>query len=686
MFNFKKIILYLICTTLVGEGYAQTTPLIPECDAPSLIANAKILYEESATLYLEFEQVDWSTEHAVYLSNADGSNEKQFITSNQVVVLDQLQRDKEYKITVWDRCSKKVDLLTFDTKVKKEDAIVPTRRLYNLTTDWARDKKTDLYAMLVEDKSVSLYEKAAFMQQYYVGGEPFPSQYRPPIVPTREYLIKQMTSMMIDDDPDVSTPSGLAVDCNCRTVMLQFAETVGHLMNDNGMQGDYYPQIESVDYDDHSYNSFWNSWMRRWRRSTISGPAKYLQFFQNGQGYHAEPKTWNIGSAQQSDNLSSSVTYASLRYHQLCIEVVSGLPSTCGCEKKVNIGYRYDAQASTDAHKNVGLLSTAAAAHAEDQAVVQCWNDINHTSMGTWAAGRIGAEGKCETELNPEFWVKAADLAVTGSLVYVSAASTGGTTSPSGSQILTAVSGQSTGIKAQITALLTTSFYSSLTCDAIDRDGSLFEGQKQIILHANTPVTVTLLSHSSLGVTGYSSWFASARILSDYYLAGVMEADNGNGVAGNSCCTKNITNWVFGSENPTFPKETVRRAMGGFIGLYPPWDFPTYGTGQTIVPTDYGYRAGLANTLCENRIGNHRIKPFYQSNLEVRKNDNGSFLYQTGTPSFYTYEVFNTAGALISKGSSNSIEEYPLIGDYPKGVYFIYAHCGENTSIFKFIK
>jgi hypothetical protein len=440
--------------------FAQNTPP-PEvnynndpCKVPVMISNAQVRYEHFASFYIKLVPVTWTSEHGIWIDAKDNSFHQYYTTTNDELFVAKLPLDKEYIVSAWTSCGEHGDILSLSTSQNKEEFVSVSNDMFNLLGEWTRTQK-NLYDFVEAAKDINWIEKAAFMQNYFLNGAAFEDIEQGKIPPRRKVLVATpLNPPNAQDDPN----------CSCKMVMqeIQSAQPRGSISS----TGLFSPVVNNPDeYYWSAWNGFWGSWEKFQEYSATVGPARKVELTASGRRYHDRGRHWATGNPDHNDeNSTISPNYARLRYNYLCYGV-NQLPTSCACSKDLHFSFRYD----TDVKASANLRecdfggSRWAFADAEDVASVVMWDDnsITATALGT---GSARASSNCDHTLNPAFFTQLGKVALTAGQIYL-ATQTGSSGGSGGTDVATAISGQSTTIVSQLTTLMETPIHNSSSCE-----------------------------------------------------------------------------------------------------------------------------------------------------------------------------------------------------------------------------
>lgn len=391
---------------------------------------------------------------------------------------------------------------------------------------------TKLSDYLLGQSQISLIEKTAFVQKYFLKGVVLPASIR-----------GQYPSEMIKQSVTQSMGEG---DCLCNFVVKNVA-----FANPDAILGDY--DIQDVSYS--SGFNFYNSASYRYRGSKYKGPAKD-QFLNNaGQlaGNKRRNESWSTGEE------GSYNSYASMSYHFLCLNF-NQLPSNCACEKQVKFSFGYNT--SVEATSNTGgplcILEQDAAARSQDWAVAlltrEKQNDVNDVQI--FAANSALAESSCNGGVPVGVVLDAISIGKDLIQILKGVKSEG-----IGSlfEALDEIIGKLGNVLTQITAIQ--------DCSNAIVENVLFNNSTVVTMQPNDPITFLLISGSNMSVSGVRCWDSTAKIKSSFHLTGLLLGGYPN-ESDLHCCSDYVAQWLFASQRGD--DSSLQNAISGYLGLNGP--------------------------------------------------------------------------------------------------------------------
>lgn len=318
-----------------------------------------------------------------------------------------------------------------------------------------------------------------------------------------------------------------------------------------------------------------------------------------------------------------------------------------------------------------------AVAAGEDIAVVVFRRDGTNLPV-VLDGGVVRATAECDRQVNPEFWAKAAKVALNiAGVVY--GLSAGDTLTQVQQQIFNM---GLQGLTNSISDLITTPYYSVNFCNSDNcREETPCFGDTLIYLQPNQPVNLFIFSNTSLMAGGKRSWFSWSRILSDFYLAGYVP---GGYLSEEQmyCCTKKYGNWVLASESGA-PHSTneLKKEVGNIFSAWAPWPFPTDPfSGIVQIPYEY-YAMSVPVVECPN--GGNFVGGDDRETLTTEG------MVFNHLPQIYTLYVFDLSGRLLYQKTSTrfpaDFRSY-LKTNLPSantGIYIIQAVSAGDRQVFK---
>lgn len=550
-----KQILIVFLLLLYGISMQAQNPEYP-CGAPQIISRAVVLYEGYATVYLKFDVEALSLQWKA----VNGGAVQYYSIHNGELLIPEAASQSEYEILATDNCGE----LTVLDRIKtsrpdiEKSGIVVSDILFKAIATWQdmeRTERPSLFSFIQNHEQIPQYEKIAFIQKFYFGGQPFSPGLVPPAPPVTD-------------------------ECLCNLV-LKYTYTVSPGVQSNGHIS---PVIDDsngeIDFDDDSGYFYYRQ---------TSGAAKYNFFRTQGwkDGTHSHTEGFNTAT----ENLFSP-NRGQLSMSYVC-DNGTAPDRECPCTKKVTLTSEYDSRVRAMSHilGGTSVWERKSWALTEDMAVVTLRKgDSPDTEI--LAAGKIGIEAECNSSINEEFFVKyvQAALQIATTILYLDQ---GGT--PSLDDLLAAATNIATGIGE----VITTTLYFSPECDELTKEGKLILNNTTIELAADERFYYDLYSFSNQQSGGKRSWESESQIWSSFYMVATVEG-GASGDQPRECCTNTLATWLLANEGGPTNDSKLKQFVGNELTLaggspQTPWLY----LGQTpinpdpfgilVVPSEYGF-------------------------------------------------------------------------------------------------
>ncbi len=549
--------MFLFALNLCGQEEQPLHPKFSEvyCTASQLVAKAVIHYEGYSKAFLEFDAVE--TVAGLTIRSLDEGYVEQFTLSGNGILVSNLPPEKLYEVEMTDDCGEPVVVGTFSTGAGDANTygIEVSDRMFQAITDFqSLVPEMPLSQFLGELETVSPYEKIAFIQQYFYGGQKFQTDGGPVLPPP----------------PPTPPTEG---DCLCRFVF-NTTQIASPAILENGL-------LKHIHEESAGPNGGikipWNSKSRYWWFRNTKGAAKW---------HYAWSEGWKAGGIHRSysysvaDETLASPHMGQLAYNFLCTNY-NEVPRDCECEKKLELYFRYDSRAVAHGELlGISINDRNSEARAQDIGVVTM--HMSGEPIQVLDAGDIRAEAECSSGANSEWFVDLIDVAADIAQFYL-AGSTG--TPPTANMV--------NDLANNIQQLIGQPIWEYGDCETVTADGTLaYNVSPEVInMPPNTPTFFNVFSFTNQLVGGKRKWFSYSGIESKFYLSGIVL---GGRIAGGSevCCTKKIGNWVYGSLESDLANSTQNLAnqVGAIFGLYAPWNLPQDPFSNIVImPSEYGW-------------------------------------------------------------------------------------------------
>ncbi len=551
------MLMFLFALSLFGQEEEPLHPKFSEvyCSPPQLIAKAVIQYEGYSKVYLEFDNAIAS--EGLTIRSLDESHLQQSTLSGNGILIPNLPPEKLYEIEMNDDCGEPTIVGTFSTGAGDASTygIEVSDRMFRAITDFqSLDPEVPLSQFLEELETVSPYEKIAFIQQYFYGGQRFQTDGGPVLPP-----------------PPPPPPSG--DDCLCKFVFNTTQLATPALLA-NGILKHVHEESVGPNGD---IKVPWSSHSRYWWFRNTKGAAKW---------HYAWSEGWKAGGTHRSysysvaDSTLVSPHMGQLAYNFLCTNY-SEVPRDCECEKRLHLFYRYDSRAVVHGELlGNSINDRTAEARAQDIGVVTM--HMSGEPIQVLDAGEIRAEAECSSGANSEWFVDLIDVAADIAQFYLA-----------GSSGTTPTTNMVNDLAGNIQQLIGQPIWEYGDCETVTVDGTLAYNIPPTVINMppNTPTFLNVFSFTNQRVGGKRKWFSYSGIESKFYLTGIVQ---GGRIAGGSevCCTNKIGNWVYGSLESDLANSTQNLAnqVGGVLGLYAPWNLPQDPFSNIVImPSEYGW-------------------------------------------------------------------------------------------------
>jgi hypothetical protein len=551
-------------------------PTRDSCIAPTNILTAVVYTEREARAYLEFtSELPFNRVSIFDESSAQWLGD--FHIEDGRLSLTNLETGKKYQLFTIDNCGKEVVIAEIDTKMEKKAVFPASSAFFAAMTEYVNNRFPEpLQDFLATNEKVSYIERLSYFQQHLMQGQPleeFPAENSFPELQRNNLRGATCYCTFVVNTVEFAVPGTQILD------ITDNSQRQGHIVSQDIHSG------VSWDNPKEDLNNGAQWWM--YRRS--KGPAYWQQLWSEGYKDGTNDQSKVINDLDQN-NTNLSAHFAQLQYSFFCTNYAN-LPADCACDKKpISLDWRYDSRATAHAQLLPASWSKHAAAASQDVAVVT-YEELgaNHT-IEILGSGTVKVKAECDKTVNPDFWVKAADVA--GGIAVIVAGANG---------VFKLTATQITNLATSLGQVLGTPIYNSTGCDVDNESANVltagttpYSGGKT--LKPNIPIRVICSSFSNMEVLGKRSWFSWARIHSSFQINGAIKG----GLLGNEqdyCCTKTIGNWVAASlESPDLTDQFEEMVGVHFSSYF--FGLPVRPSGAILLQKEFGYITQNAHPGC----------------------------------------------------------------------------------------
>ena len=556
-------LMFFFALSLFGQEEQPLHPKFSEiyCTPPQLVAKAVIHYEGYSKAYLEFDTI--MDAGGLTIRSLDEAYTQAFTVFGNELLVTNLPAEKLFEVEMTDDCGEPavVGMLSTMEGDVETFGIEVSNRMFRAIMDFqALEPEQPLSQFLNDLVTVSPYEKIAFIQQYFYGGQKFqtdggtvlPPAPPPPPPPTEDTCLCRF----VFNTTQIAAPAVL------------MSGVLGHVHE------------ESVGQDG-GIKIKWNNGAKYWWFRNTKGAAKWHYAWSEGFGTGGDHKSYSYSVV---DSTLASPHMGQLAYNFLCTNY-SEVPRECECEKRLHLYYRYDSRAVVHGELlGSSINDRTAEARTQDIGVVTL--QMGDEPIQVYDAGDVRAESECDSGANTSWFVNLLEVAkdIVQYYIYTN----------SGSTFVTAIGQSQTvgNLADDLQQLIGQPVWLKTGCETETVDATLALGNDlEVDLPPNTPAFFNVFSFTNQRVGGKRKWFSYAGIESKFYLTGVVLGGRLPG-GPEACCTKKIGNWVFGSLESDLANSTQNLAnqVGGILGLYAPWNLPQDPFSNIVImPSEYGW-------------------------------------------------------------------------------------------------
>jgi len=376
MKKFTKILLLIF---LLGELNAQEVSVpdlsivedatLQNCKTEKVESVSTTRYENEAKSFLRFAPSP-SENINVYLNNSEGEIISEYLAVNSTVLIEGLALNSEYIVKGVDNCDNEYLIANITTFSPSDDFINVPPNLFTALIDRTKmEDPPNLCEYLQTIENVDFHEKTAYLQQFSYQNALLPPGFEICVVPP---------------------PPPPA--CNCKFVIRGFYNVSSG--NRPSMGTEIIPANNS-------------EYPRKYNYSELAwGPSRY-NFLEFGDRcvHSGNPVRFGV------ENGNASTYDAFIRVMLQCENRLE-LPEDCGCNRTFNLDYEYEAalfaQARSRTHFWCGWGGHLARAHVEDWVILTLEKPGDVQVLN---AARAGAESRCNSSANPEFFLSLIQIA-----------------------------------------------------------------------------------------------------------------------------------------------------------------------------------------------------------------------------------------------------------------------------------
>jgi hypothetical protein len=409
----------------------------------------------------------------------------------------------------------------------------------------------------------------------------------------------------------------------------------------------------------------------------LAGANKYTQFQTNGKRVHGRQISMNTGP----NNGTGTPTAAFLDYSLLCDDGAD-TNKDCGCGKKVDIMYQFDAHLRADGSLTQCFLCGSRSTHAgiEEIAALTILNHRNPTASIVVAASNAAAKSEANREVNADFWAKTIELSAQIGVLFLPGAQTVSSA---------AVTGISTTLQTLIKTPAQTGSGATSTFN-----GGMLDSRYAFILQPNQPVRVTLSSITKTQLGGATAWQNSAESNTDFALAGVVTLKDFDDRDDPKCCSPKIGNWVLGGFGGSVVDQfNLRQKVGVFLNSFAPWDNATHDPNTNAIEIHKDLdkiwqkicKSGLIGPIDVEFLKGQPTTGY--STWTVVQRDNALLMQNDKNNAPFSFTVCDVLGKVIGsgKGSSETTQaHFELPNATASGIYLLRIEQNQKVHTSKF--
>jgi hypothetical protein len=533
--------------------------LADTCLPPHIVSTSVAHYKTFSNAYLGLYAI--AENPVIRFKRPEDALFREATATGGALLLTHLESNSIYELFSQDNCGNSAMIGLVDTKTGRKEALDLSENLYNHIKKYLKEKdRGRIYETLDRLQDVSIYEKIAFVQQFYLDGEL--------LDPAAE---NQM--------PPVGRSGGDS--CRCRFILntSQLAIPSNQSSNPNVVN-----RVEAAQWPKAGLGNDASYWWNRHNK----GAAKWHQVYTEGYGANQGQTL----SYEQSyiDSNSVAPQYAKLRVTLFC-DGFQSQEFECACEKEFRFWWGYDTRLETYAVQHSGVSgSKRSFGIAEDIAVVIYKNEETEQTE-ILQAGAARSTANCNHLVNPDFWTKTTDLA--GAIVSIFY--------PADSFNTQTID----NVANTLAAFLQTPYFDTATCgNGSELTTTLVSDYEFKTIQPNQPVEVILHSMDKIKSGGMRGWYSHARITSNFYLAGYIAGGQQQN-EGAYCCSPKFCNWIYATCDGPLDADNLERVVGSFLYSYQPWNMPAdHQQGVVLLPGEFGWDAKSDPAGCTGVVVN----------------------------------------------------------------------------------
>jgi hypothetical protein len=556
-----------------------------------------------------------------------------------------LGKGKTYQIAVQNLCGVLMLVGIIDTKTEFEGTVTVSEKLhFELNRYLKEESSVKLTDFLRDLTSVSLFERASFVQRFFFKGAP-----------------------LLDGAPLEIPEIEISATCFCNSIIttqLAIPANLVFLIPGSGNVEDYTQQTSGGNVGNNlGHNA------RTWHWMNNKGPGKYHQLWT--EGFKAKRGLNHQASISWLDNNGIASQKSYIRVTLICLDG-DEVPAECGCEKDIEFAYRYDTRVTAHASLRGTTNARSSWAQAEDMYTV-IFEDESlplNTRYEVIDMNVTRAASACDWSVNPAFWTNITTLLGDGAKLYLAyqATQNGQNGQQPNQAQQNALTSAITAFASTLGSIFTTPYGQSTGCNNDDdKFGVIEKNSVKKTFKPNATVTFSMNSYNKIASGGKRKWHSHGRVLSGHYLTGVV-SPNAFDHTPVHCCTPKIGMWLVGHCGGSATEDQLKVQAADLLYHNGITNLIQTPSGISVV-NDFGYTVQPSSLQTCNQIV---VNPTVSGG---RSNDSDILTNET---EYSAIQIYDVNGRLVKTlqwigqfEQSDLASLYSAQSNLPMGIYFV---------------